>query len=127
MEEGEYAVANTCLCDRICGGCRVTVSLPRLEKWSARQGEPTKMRRRADRHRLLWTRNRRRAMAIGVSVLSVITQDGNVFGADVEGQDLRPVFQFSGARRGFNRQGRLMVAMSVALKKNKVPAVVTYI
>jgi hypothetical protein len=53
-------------------------------------------------------------MAIGVSVLTVITQDGNVFGADVEGQDLRPVFQFSGAKIGFNPQDRFMVATSAS-------------
>ena len=64
-------------------------------------------------------------MAIGVSVLSVITQDGNVFGADVEGQDLRPVFQFSGAKIGFNPQDRFMVAIRISFTLDYILAVIT--
>ena len=44
--------------------------------------------------------------------LTVITQTGDVFGADVDevGRNIGPVFQFSGARIGFNLVDRFMVA-----------------
>jgi hypothetical protein len=45
------------------------------------------------------------------NTLVVIRRDGLVFGADVVGRDIQPVFQFSGARIGFNPQDRFMVAM----------------
>src|SRR5260370_27580352 len=55
--------------------------------------------------------------------LVVITQpDGNVFGADVVVQSVQPpvasvgpVFQFSGAKIGFNPQDRFMVALDNTL------------
>jgi len=43
--------------------------------------------------------------------LAVITQSGDVFGADVVGQNIEPVFHFSGAKIGFNPQDRFMVAL----------------
>ncbi len=42
--------------------------------------------------------------------LVVIRQDGLVFGADVVDRHIQPVFQFSGARIGFNPEDRFMVA-----------------
>ena len=45
------------------------------------------------------------------NTLVVIREDGLVFGAEVVGRDFQPVFQFSGARIGFNPQDRFMVAM----------------
>jgi hypothetical protein len=58
----------------------------------------------------------RAASGAGVSsynTLAVITQDGNVFGATVipNTTELGPVFQFSGAKIGFNPQDRFMVTM----------------
>jgi hypothetical protein len=60
------------------------------------------------------------------NTLVVITQDGSVFGADVapsrfqvelnrRGRDVRPVFQFTGAKIGFNPQDRFMVALGNTL------------
>jgi hypothetical protein len=40
----------------------------------------------------------------------VIRQDGLVFGADIVGRNIEPVFQFSGARIGFHPQDRFIVA-----------------
>jgi hypothetical protein len=45
----------------------------------------------------------------------VVTSDGNVFGADVVGHELQPVYQFSGARIGFNPQDRFMMALGNTL------------
>jgi hypothetical protein len=45
-----------------------------------------------------------------IATLVVITQGGNVFGADVVGRTVGPVFQFSGAKIGFNPEDRFMVA-----------------
>jgi hypothetical protein len=49
-------------------------------------------------------------VTIGGNTLAVITQAGDVFGAVVNGQNIDPVFQFSGAKIGFNPQDRFMVA-----------------
>jgi hypothetical protein len=48
--------------------------------------------------------------------LVVITDDGSAFGAnvDVTGQNIDPVFQFTGAKIGFNVQDRFMVALEPA-------------
>jgi hypothetical protein len=46
-----------------------------------------------------------------MSTLVVITQDGNVFGSNVAGRNLGPVFQFGGAKIGFNPQDRFMVPL----------------
>ena len=43
--------------------------------------------------------------------LVVITSFGEVFGADVSGQNIDPVFQFAGAKIGYNVQDRFMVAL----------------
>jgi hypothetical protein len=48
----------------------------------------------------------------GDGTLAVITQSGDVFGADIKDQNIGPVFQFSGAKIGFNPQDRFMVAMT---------------
>ena len=47
--------------------------------------------------------------------LAVITDVGNVFGANVVNTELEPVFQFSGAKIGFNPQDKFMVAMGSTL------------
>jgi len=51
--------------------------------------------------------------------LAVITDTGNVFGADVTGQNIGTVFQFAalsaGAKIGFNVQDRFMVALGNTL------------
>ena len=47
--------------------------------------------------------------------LAVITNQGNVFGSTVNGTELEPVFQFSGAKIGFNPQDRFMVALGNTL------------
>jgi hypothetical protein len=52
-------------------------------------------------------------VALG-NTLVVITQDGNVFGSDVAGHTLSPVYQFSGPKIGYNPQDRFMVADSQA-------------
>jgi hypothetical protein len=44
------------------------------------------------------------------NTLVVIRQDGLVFGADVVGRDIQPVFQFSGPAIGFAPEDRFMVA-----------------
>jgi hypothetical protein len=63
------------------------------------------------------------------NTLAVITQDGDVFGAPIRGQfsglffqpqSLGPVFQFSGAKIGFNPQDRFMVTIP-----NDILAVIT--
>ena len=43
--------------------------------------------------------------------LAVITNQGDVFGSTVNATELEPVFQFSGAKIGFNPQDRFMVTM----------------
>ena len=53
-------------------------------------------------------------VALG-NTLVVIRQDGLVFGADVGGRDIQPVFQFTGARIGFAPQDRFMVALGNTL------------
>ncbi len=74
-------------------------------------------------------------MAVG-STLVVVTADGSVWGSEVKstrtnqfiginadgtpmglvtGRELQPVFQFSGAKIGFNPQDRFMMALSTAL------------
>jgi hypothetical protein len=53
-------------------------------------------------------------MALG-NTLVVVTQEGNVFGADVMARDLQPVAQFSGARIGFNPQDRFMMTLGDTL------------
>lgn len=45
------------------------------------------------------------------NTLVVIREDGLVFGANVVGRDIQPVFQFSGAKIGFHPLDRFMVAM----------------
>jgi ATP-dependent phosphoenolpyruvate carboxykinase len=47
--------------------------------------------------------------------LAVITDAGNVFGSNIVNRNLEPVFQFSGAKIGFNPQDRFMVAMGNTL------------
>jgi hypothetical protein len=47
--------------------------------------------------------------------LAVITDAGNVFGADVTDQNIGPVSQFTGAKIGFNVQDRFMVALGNTL------------
>jgi hypothetical protein len=48
--------------------------------------------------------------------LIVITDDGSAFGAnvDITGQNIGPVFEFTGAKIGFNVQDRFMVALEPA-------------
>jgi hypothetical protein len=43
--------------------------------------------------------------------LVVITQTGNVFGADVVNRELQPVFKFGGAKIGFNPEDRFVVTV----------------
>src|ERR671919_559698 len=43
--------------------------------------------------------------------LVVVTQDGSVFGSDVNGRNLDPIYQFSGARIGYDPQDRFMVSL----------------
>lgn len=45
------------------------------------------------------------------NTLVVITQVGNVFGADIVNNEVGPVFRFSGARVGFNPEDRFAVAV----------------
>ena len=50
------------------------------------------------------------------NTLVVVTQDGNVFGADVAGNTVGPVFPFGGeAKIGFNIQDRFMMSLSDTL------------
>jgi hypothetical protein len=51
-----------------------------------------------------------KGMTLG-NTLVVVTSDGNVFGADVVAHELQPVYQFSGARIGFNPQDRFMMTL----------------
>ena len=53
-------------------------------------------------------------VALG-NTLVVITDDGSVFGANVVGTNIQPVFQFTGAAIGFNTQDRFMVALDNTL------------
>ena len=53
-------------------------------------------------------------MAMG-HTLVVVTDSGDVFGADVDGRTIGPVFQFSGAKIGFSPQDRFMMAMGHTL------------
>ena len=53
-------------------------------------------------------------VALG-NTLVVIRNDGSVFGAEVTGQNIGPVFQFTGAKIGFNAQDRFMVALGNTL------------
>ena len=53
-------------------------------------------------------------MTLG-NTLVVVTQDGSVFGADVVGGQLQPVFGFTGAKIGFNPQDRFMMALGNTL------------
>jgi len=46
------------------------------------------------------------------NTLAVITNTGDVFGAEVQGQTIGPIFQFSGAKIGFNPQDRFMVTIN---------------
>ena len=41
----------------------------------------------------------------------MITDDGSAFGAEVTGQNIGPVSQFTGVKIGFNVQDRFMVAL----------------
>jgi hypothetical protein len=47
--------------------------------------------------------------SFGPSLLLVITQEGNVFGTELSGSSLEPVFQFGGSKIGFNPQDRFML------------------
>jgi len=47
--------------------------------------------------------------------LVVITSDGNVFGSQVLNRVLQPVFQFTGAKIGYNPQDRFMVTLGNTL------------
>jgi hypothetical protein len=57
------------------------------------------------------------SMGLGSSndTLVVITNRGDVFGAQVVSRVLQPVFQFSGAKIGFNTQDRFMVVLGNTL------------
>jgi hypothetical protein len=48
---------------------------------------------------------------IMLNTLVVITQQGNVYGSVIAGHTLGPVFEFSGAKIGFNPQDKFMVAL----------------
>jgi hypothetical protein len=48
----------------------------------------------------------------GGNSLVVITQAGDVFGADVANKNIGPVYQFGGAKIGFNPQDRFMVELN---------------
>ena len=49
------------------------------------------------------------------TTLVSVAQDGNVFGSDVSGRSLGPVYQFSGAKIGYNPQDRFMVSLGYTL------------
>jgi hypothetical protein len=51
----------------------------------------------------------------GDSTLAVITQSGDVYGANVSGQNIGPLVHFTGAKIGYNPQDRFMVAMNNTL------------
>ena len=53
-------------------------------------------------------------VALG-NTLVVIKNDGSVFGAEATGQNIGPVFQFAGAKIGFNTLDRFMVALGNTL------------
>ena len=53
-------------------------------------------------------------MTLG-NTLVVVTQDGNVFGAEVVSGSVGPVFQFGGAKIGFNIQDRFMMTLGNTL------------
>lgn len=46
-----------------------------------------------------------------MTTLAVVTNAGNVYGSTVANNTLEPVFEFSGARIGYNPQDRFMVAV----------------
>jgi|SRR5215472_4634008 len=45
-----------------------------------------------------------------MTTLAVVTNAGNVYGSTVANNTLEPVFEFSGAKIGYNPQDRFMVA-----------------
>src|SRR5262249_3446633 len=51
------------------------------------------------------------------SRIVVITQAGNVFGADVAGKNIGPVFPFTGAKIGFSPEDRFMLAMNLPVSR----------
>ena len=53
-------------------------------------------------------------MTLG-NTLVVVTQDGDVFGSEAVGQQLQPVFQFSGAKIGYSPQDRFMMTLGNTL------------
>jgi|SRR5215831_14943186 len=46
-----------------------------------------------------------------MTTLAVVTNAGNVYGSTVANNTLEPVFEFSGAKIGYNPQDRFMVAI----------------
>lgn len=47
--------------------------------------------------------------------LAVVTEEGNVFGADVASRQMQPVFPFTGAKIGFNPQDRFLATIGNTL------------
>src|SRR3974390_936660 len=50
-----------------------------------------------------------------MTTLAVITNAGNVYGATVAGNALEPVFEFNGAKIGYNPQDRFMMTTDYKL------------
>jgi hypothetical protein len=50
-----------------------------------------------------------------LNTLVVTTQDGNVYGSDIQGHTLAPIYHFDGPKIGYNPQDRFMVALGNTL------------